>query len=130
MALSAEGVNLQLRMNGTTSSSYGGTAAATINDTTPGLLFASQSSTAMVIAKLGTPTSSRSTLGGLYNIPLYTAGYGKFLHGSFFAHDGNGIPYGGYANFNFNTTSAITSLTIFPASGTMSAGSALIYGVK
>jgi hypothetical protein len=131
LILSADGISVQLRANGNTGPDYGIATAATSGTGATANIAAADSANQWTIGKCGAATSARRRFRGQWNIPVYSnTTYAKGLNGLFFGTDNNGVPYGGYANGNVSETVAITSLTFFPASGTFTSGTALLYGVS
>jgi hypothetical protein len=118
----ATGQTINLRFNGVTSAVYGW--EKTNGGGTSGGL-SGQSSVYFTDAASGDAKDTHTI--NVYDIQnSVSAKSGSVLS----SQNQNGSGFAQTTNWNFNSTSAITSLTVFLGSGTFSGGSYVLYGVK
>jgi hypothetical protein len=114
--------NFFLQVNGITTGTYD-VSVITLDNTT----FTSNGGGGQSSCQLGRLRNTGNTANGIIEIPQYASGLPKWIRSRHYNPNGNRQDV---LSAYQPTTSAITSITLFPDSGNFSTGTALLYGVN
>ena len=120
-------VEFYLRLNGDTASNYAYNRLQVIGATG---VVRSETATAMEVGEIGTQTTNNLRSSGNILIYRYASSNSKNIQSNLLGKYSTFSMINSFSTCNYATSSAITTVTLYPGSGTFSNGTAYIYGVK